>query len=259
MYQHTLAADQRMVPTRPASAGERQARIDLAATYRLCVRYGWEDLIYTHISMRVPGEPEHFLINPFGLTFDEVSASNLVEIDHDGRIVGDAPFTVNTAAFVIHSAVHRARPEIHCVMHLHTPGGMALSMLECGLLPVSQHALMFYKRIGYHKYEGIALDTAERDRLVADLGPHKALILQNHGLLTCGETVAEAFVQMFNLEKAAGAQLAAMAASPDLVLPPAEICELTAEQHNRHSEPVGAHEWPALLRKLDREGVGYRD
>ncbi len=258
MYQHTLDAGRRIAAS-PLTAAERQARIDLAAAYRLCVRNGWEDLIYTHISMRVPGEPHHFLINPFGLTFDEVSAGNLVKIDDDGHIVGDSPHTVNTAAFVIHSAVHRARPEINCVMHLHTPGGMALSMLKGGLLPVSQHALMFYKRIGYHRYEGIALDTAERERLVADLGPHKALILHNHGLLTCGATVAEAYVMMFNLEKAAGAQLAAMAAGDELVLPSSEVCELTAQQHNRHTEPVGAHEWPALLRKLDREGVGYKN
>jgi ribulose-5-phosphate 4-epimerase/fuculose-1-phosphate aldolase len=237
---------------------EWKARVDLAAAYRLVARNGWDDLIYTHISVRVPGEPEHFLINPFRMAFDEVTASNLIKIDEDGVIIGDSPHGVNAAGFVIHSAVHKERPEINAVMHTHSPGGMAISMLPQGLLPVSQHALMFYKRVGYHKYEGVALSLEERERLIADLGPHRAMIMHNHGLLTAGETMAEAYVMMFNLEKAASAQLAAMAASRELVMPPDEVCELTARQQNEHTNPVGADEWPALLRMLDREQPSYK-
>lgn len=259
MYQHAMEA------RRPAAAGqamsdaEWQARVDLAAAYRLVARNGWDDLIYTHISLRVPDEPNHFLINPFRLAFQEVTASNLVKIDEHGVIIGDSPHGVNTAGFVIHSAVHMARPELNAVMHTHSPGGMALSMLPQGLLPVSQHALIFYKRVAYHKYEGVALDLKEREQLIADLGPHRAMIMHNHGLLTAGETMGEAYVNMFNLEKAAGAQLAAMAASRELVMPPEDVCELTARQMNDHSSPTGADEWPSLLRQLDREDPSFRN
>ena len=258
MFQHAIESNGGAQAAQPISDTEWQARVDLAAAYRLAAHYGWDDLIYTHISARVPDNPHHFLINPFRLAFAEVTASNLVKIDEDGEMVGKSQHGVNAAGFVIHSAIHRARPELNAVMHTHSPGGMALSMLPQGLLPVSQHALMFHKRIGYHKYEGIALSLEERERLVADLGPHKAMVLHNHGLLTAGRTMAEAFVQMFNLEKAAGAQLAAMAASRELVMPPDEVNDLTAAQHNEHTHPVGHDEWPALLRMLDRMDPSYK-
>jgi ribulose-5-phosphate 4-epimerase/fuculose-1-phosphate aldolase len=258
MFQHAIDARGRVEAPQTVSPSEWEARVHLAAAYRLSSRFGWDDLIYTHFSVRVPDNPHHFLINPFRLAFREVTASNLVKIDEGGNIIGHGDYGVNAAGFVIHSAVHQAREELNAVLHTHSPAGMALSMLPQGLLPVSQHALMFHKRIGYHKYEGVALDLAERERLVADLGPHKALVLHNHGLLTAGRTVAEAFVLMFNLEKAAAAQLTAMAASRELVLPSDEVCDLTARQHHEHTHPVGSDEWPALLRMLDREDPTYK-
>jgi ribulose-5-phosphate 4-epimerase/fuculose-1-phosphate aldolase len=237
---------------------EWAARVDLAAAYRLVARRGWDDLIYTHISMRVPGTPDHFLINPFGLSFAEVTASNLVKIDHDGNIIGDATWPVNQAGFVIHSAVHAARPDVNCVMHTHTETGMAISMMKGGLQPLSQHAMMFYKRVGYHPFEGVALDMDERSRLTADLGSHDQLILENHGFLTCGRTVGEAYVRMFYMEKAGAAQLRAMATGAAIVMPPPEVCARTADQLAAPGTPVGEKEWPALLRELDREDPSYR-
>lgn len=242
-----------------ASAQERQTRVDLAAAYRLAQRLGWDDIIYTHMSARVPGAPGLFLINPFGLAFEEITASNLVKIDEAGQIAGHALHEVNAAGFVIHSAVHQARPELHCVIHLHTVAGMALSMLEEGLLPLSQHAMMLHGRIGYHDYEGIALDLDERKRLVSDLGTHRAMVLRNHGLLTAGSSVAEAWLRMFYLEKAACAQMMAMAASSKLVVPPAGVSEHASRQHAGFERAMGENEWPALLRRLDRESPGYRD
>jgi ribulose-5-phosphate 4-epimerase/fuculose-1-phosphate aldolase len=243
----------------PVSDEEWQARVDLAACYRLAALAGWDDLIYTHISARVPGPEHHFLINPFGLTFDEITASSLVKIDLDGTIIGDTPHGVNKAGFVIHSAIHEARADLACVMHLHTEAGMALSMLKDGLQPLSQHAMRFYGRIGYHGYEGIALDEDEKTRLVADLGPHRALILRNHGFLTAGGSVAEAYVLMFYLEKAARAQLQAMATGAPLATPPEAVGDHTARQFEGDSIPVGEREWPALLRRLDRKNPGYRE
>lgn len=240
------------------SEGERQARIDLAAAYRLAHRQGWTDVIYTHISMRVPGSEDHFLINPFGMSFDEITASSLVKIDHEANIVADSPYGVNGAGFVIHHAVHAARPELNCVMHLHTDAGIAISMLRCGLLPLSQHAMMFHNRIGYHHYEGFALNLDEQQRLVADLGPHRAMILHNHGLLTAGETVGEAYMRMEYLERAARTQLMAMAASSDLIVPSDDVAEDTGRQHNAMPRPLGKMEWPALLRQLDREDPSYK-
>lgn len=255
--QHTIGRTRVQEDT--ISDEERRVRIDLAAAYRMAARLGWDDIIYTHLSVRAPGSPHHFLINPFGLSFDEVTASNLVKIDEDGRIVGESTYEVNAAGFVIHSAVHQARPELHCVMHLHTVAGMALSMLEEGLLPLSQHAMMFHGHIGHHNYEGIALDLDEQQRLVSDLGPHRAMILRNHGLLTAGSNVGEAWVRMFYLEKAARAQMMAMAATRKLVMPPADVCERAANQHGSFEKAMGEHEWPAMLRRLDREDSGYRD
>ncbi|MGQ9367890.1 class II aldolase/adducin family protein [Azospirillum sp. ST 5-10] len=234
------------------SAAEWRVRVDLAAAYRLAQDRGWGDLIYTHVSAAVPGEPGRFLINPFGLTFDEVTASNLVKIDRDGTVVGDTPHRVNVTGFVIHAAVHRARPDARCVMHLHNEAAVAVSMLEGGLLPLSQHALRFYRDLGYHRYEGLALDVAETGRLIAALGERRALLLHNHGSLVAGRTVAEAFVLMDTLDKACRMQLAAQAAGVPLVMPDPQVCETTYRQLTADPEPEGADEWPALLRRLDR-------
>jgi ribulose-5-phosphate 4-epimerase/fuculose-1-phosphate aldolase len=242
-----------------ASEAERKVRRDLAAAYRLVALAGWDDLIYTHISARVPGSHDEFLINPFGLAFDEITASNLVRIDLAGNIVGDSPWRVNATGFAIHAAVHAARPDAHCVMHLHTPAGISVSMLECGLLPLSQHAMRFYRNIGYHAYEGLALDPDEGARLVAALGPHPALILRNHGTLTCGATVAEAYTLMFTLEKACATQLAAMAASDRLVVPPTDVLERTLAQLAGDPMAEGEREWPALCRRVERHDPSFLD
>jgi ribulose-5-phosphate 4-epimerase/fuculose-1-phosphate aldolase len=246
-------------PVAPMTDVERQLRQDLAAGYRLAAQHGWTDVIYTHISVRVPGPEHHFLINPFGLMFEEITASSLVKIDLNGQIVDGSPHPVNAAGFVIHSAVHMSRDDAQCVMHLHTDEGVALSMMGEGLLPLSQHAMMFFNRVAYHDYEGIALSLDERQRLVADLGPHKSMILRNHGLLTCGETVAEAYMRMNYLNKAAHTQMMAMSATKDLRIPPAEVCELTARQHEGGRTRLGDREWPALMRALDRVDGSWRD
>ena len=239
------------------SDAEWRTRVDLAACYRLVARNGWDDLIYTHISATVPGAEGQYLINPFGLGFDEVRASNLVKVDVRGRIIGESPYRVNPTGFTIHGAVHAARPDAHCVMHLHTTAGIAVSMLRCGLLPLSQHAMRFYKNVAYHDYEGVALDPAEEKRLTEDLGQHKAMILHNHGTLTCGVTVAEAYVLMATLEKACVTQLAAMAASKDLVVPPEEVLDLAVSQLIDDSTPEGELEWPSLLRRLERDDPSF--
>jgi ribulose-5-phosphate 4-epimerase/fuculose-1-phosphate aldolase len=253
---HALQAKRRLANA-PISDAEREVRVDLAAAYRLVALHGWDDMIYTHISARIPGTHD-FLINPFGMAFDEITASSLVRIDLDGNIVGDSPYEVNAAGFTIHSAVHQARPEIGCVMHLHTEAGMAISMTKDGLLPTSQHAMRFYNRVGYHDYEGIALSLDERQRLIADLGSHKVLVLRNHGTLTAGVTVAEAYALMFTLEKACRAQLTAMATGP-IVQAPSDVAEHTARQFEGDSLPGGTREWPAALRKLDRLDPAWRE
>jgi ribulose-5-phosphate 4-epimerase/fuculose-1-phosphate aldolase len=254
---HALKAKRRL-SNAPESDAERQVRVDLAACYRLAALNGWDDLVFTHISARIPGTHD-FLINPFGLGFDEITASSLVRIDLDGNIVGDSPYEVNAAGFTIHSAVHQARPEIGCVMHLHTEAGMALSMMQGGLLPTTQHAMRFHNRIGYHDYEGIALSLDERQRLIDDLGAHKLLVLRNHGTLTAGETVAEAYVLMFYLEKASRAQITAMSTGAQIVLPPDSVAEHTARLFEGDTMAPGAREWPAQLRRLDRVDPSYKD
>jgi len=240
------------------SDAEWQARQDLAACYRLVALNGWDDLIYTHVSLAVPGEPGRFLINPFGLAFDEVTASNLVKIDIAGNIVGDSPHRVNKTGFVIHAAVHSARHDAQCVMHLHNDAGIAVAMLAEGLLPLSQHALRFYGDMAYHEYEGLALTEAEKTRLIASLGAKNAMLLRNHGTLVCGRTVAEAYCLMDTMDKACRIQLAAMAAG-NLVMPPVEVCERTYQQLLPGDTPEGELEWPALLRKLERQSPGFRD
>jgi ribulose-5-phosphate 4-epimerase/fuculose-1-phosphate aldolase len=237
---------------------EREVREQLAACYRLVHHHGWTDLVYTHISARVPGPEEHFLLNPLGFMFNEVTASNLVKIDLEGNNVGESAHPVNRAGFVIHSAVHAARPDVQCVIHLHTPAGMAVSMMKCGLLPLSQHAQMFYGRIGYHEYEGIAIDTEERKRLVRDLGDKPVMILKNHGTLVAGATIPQAFSFMFHLEKACQAQLLAMSTGQELELPPEEASIRTRDLVVRPDSPVGRAEWPALMRMLDAMDPSYK-
>ncbi|MYW92972.1 class II aldolase/adducin family protein [Amycolatopsis rubida] len=243
----------------PASEAEIAVRRDLASAYRLCALFGWDDLIYTHISARVPGAGHHFLVNPLGLGFDEITAGNLVKIDLDGNVVGDSPYRPNAAGFVIHGAVHSARADASCVMHLHTEAGMALSILEEGLLPLSQHAMRFSGRLGYHDYEGIALTMDEQRRFIADLGDNAALILRNHGTLTVGRSVGHAFTEMFYLEKAARAQLLAQATGRPLRVPDPEVVELTTRQWVDDLGVSEDREWPSLLRKLERVDPSCRD
>jgi len=243
----------------PMSEAERQVRRDLAAAYRLCALFGWDDLIYTHLSARVPGGEHHFLVNPLGLAFEEITSSSLVKIDLDGNIIGSSDLPPNAAGFVIHGAIHAARDDAQCVMHLHTEAGMALSCLEEGLLPLTQHAMRFFDRIGYHDYEGIALTTGERERLVTDLGKAAALVLRNHGTLTVGPSVGHAFVEMFYLEKAARTQMQALASGRPLRMPDAQLAQLTASQWTADLRKAHSREWPSLLRKLDRVSPGYAD
>ncbi|WP_119154087.1 class II aldolase/adducin family protein [Caldimonas tepidiphila] len=241
------------------SPEEWAARVELAACYRLCVHYRMTDMIYNHISLRVPGRHDQFLINAFGLMYSEVSASNLVKVDIDGHPVDEGDLEANPAGFVIHAAVHKARPDVDCVFHTHTRAGVAVSAQREGLLPISQHAMRFYNRIGYHDYEGIALDLDEQQRLVRDLGPHKALILRNHGLLTAGATVREAFEEMYFLELSCQIQLDATASGAALVLPPHEVCEHTARQFAGSNNYIRNRDWHALLRMLDRQDPSYKE
>lgn len=245
---------------RPART-ERQVRIDLAAAFRLAALNGWDDTVYTHLSATVPGEPGSYLINEFGLGFDEVSASNLVKVDVNGKVVDGSGRSVNPTGFTIHGAVHGARPELECVIHLHTPWGVALSMRPEGLLPTSQYAMRLHQRLGRHAYEGLALGTEEQKRLVANLGTLDGLILENHGTMVVGRTVAEAYMLMHLLERAAAAQLRAQAAGGGKILVASdELAERTRRQWlGDGSEWDGDVEWPALLRRLDRLSPGYAD
>jgi len=256
-FAHTPAG--RIAQSAPMSEAERRTRVDLAAAYRLAALNGWDDLVYTHISASVPDEPGHFLINPFGLSFDEVCASNLVKIDIDGNIIGTSEFPVNATGFALHAAVHAARADAFCVMHLHNTAGIAVSLQKDGLLPGSQHALRFHGCLAYHDYEGLAFTPAEGERLVADLGDKPAMLLRNHGTLTTGRTVAEAYVLMATLIKACEIQLQAQAGGGELVLPSAAVAGRTAEQLYDGGAIEGVIEWPALLRKLDRLDASFRD
>jgi ribulose-5-phosphate 4-epimerase/fuculose-1-phosphate aldolase len=243
------------------SAAEWQMRVDLAACYRLVAHYEMDDLFATHISARAPGEAEHFLINPYGLLFSQVTASNLVKVDLAGNIVQETPHSINPAGFVIHSAIHAARPDVKCIIHTHTIAGMAVSCLEDGLLPLSQKSMRFYNRIAYHDYEGKADDLDERTRLVTSLGSHNALILRNHGLLTCGPTVLRAFRSMLNLEKCCKTQLAAMATGAPLIKLSPNLMEHAAGQFDRDDVPGGGRPdgWPALLAFLDSLDPSYKN
>jgi ribulose-5-phosphate 4-epimerase/fuculose-1-phosphate aldolase len=243
------------------SRDEWNTRVDLAACYRLVHHFAMDDLVYNHISARVPGEEGHFLINAYGMTYDEITASSLVKIDFDGKVVQDSGtgYGVNLAGFVIHSAVHRGRPDVACVIHTHTPAGMAVSAMKCGLLPLTQNA-MYFGGLGYHDYEGPAVDLDEQRRLVADLGPHEAMILRNHGLLSVGRTIAEAFVTMYWLDRACQAQVLAVSNNQDLLHPNEKVVKTTNDRYRPgQRRKIGELEWSGLLRLVERRYPGFRD
>jgi ribulose-5-phosphate 4-epimerase/fuculose-1-phosphate aldolase len=243
------------------SPEEWAVRVDLAAAYRLVANFGWDDLVFTHITMRVPGVENHFLINPYGMFFDEITASSLVKIDLDGQKVMDSPFPVNPAGFVIHSAIHAGRHDARCVLHTHTLNGVAVSTQRAGLLPISQHSISVLASLGYHDFEGPALNDDEKPRLVADLGNKTSLILRNHGLLTVGETVAEAFVAMYYLEASCAIQVRAQSGGGELIAVPKEIIENSYAQIVAATRPRGSRGtlvWPGLLRRLERIDPSYR-
>ena len=241
------------------SPEEWQTRVDLAACYRLVHHFGMDDLVYNHITARVPGEEGHILINAYGMTYDEITASSLVKVDFDGNIVQDSGtgYGINHAGFVIHSAVHRGRHDVACVIHTHTPAGMAVSAMDCGLLPLTQNA-MFFSGVGYHAYEGPAVDLDEQKRLVVDLGEHVAMILRNHGLLAVGATIPEAFITIYWLERACKAQVFAM--NTKCTLPGEDVVRLTNERYRPgQRRRIGELEWAGLLRLLERRYPGFRD
>ncbi|MGK2900837.1 MAG: class II aldolase/adducin family protein [Burkholderiaceae bacterium] len=247
------------------SEGERQARRELAACYRLADRMGWSDLISAHISHRVPGEPDHYLINPYGMLFDEITASSLIKTDARGSILSETDYPVNPAVLVIHAAILEARPDLNCVMHLHTRDGTAVSMQEHGLLPASQHAMVVWHQLCYHEFEGLALDDEEKRSLVRDLGATKKLmLLRNHGSISCGATMGETFMLMYQLERACRMQVAALGGSTRLYPIPDEVIAKSAAQGAQifgkdGFVPLGQKEWAALLRRLDREDPAYRN
>jgi ribulose-5-phosphate 4-epimerase/fuculose-1-phosphate aldolase len=242
------------------SAEEWRARVDLAAAYRLVAAFRWDDLVFTHISARVPGTDDQFLINPYGLMFDEITASSLVRIDLAGNKLDDSPFPVNPAGFTIHGAVHEARHDAQCVLHVHSLNGVAVSAQRGGVLPISQHAIFVLASLAYHDYEGVALHADEKPRLVRDLGDANFLMLRNHGLLTLGSSVAEAFVAMYFFETVCTIQVRAQAGGGELIpVNPAIIAGAQAQSRAvTKGMGAGALNWPGLLRKLDRIDPGYR-
>jgi ribulose-5-phosphate 4-epimerase/fuculose-1-phosphate aldolase len=252
------------VTTRPAvcSDAEWRIRCDLAALYRLIAHHRWTDFIYTHISARIPGPEHHFLINKYGVNFHEIRATDLVRIDFDGHVVEDGKSSsdVNAAGFTIHSAIHMARPDLMCVIHTHSTAGIAVSAMREGLLPLSQHAMKFYNRIGYHDYEGVALDLAERDRLVADLGQHKAMIMRNHGLLAGGSSIPQAFHEIYMLERACAAQVATLSCNRELIIPPHEVCQHASDQFASFTKDEAHYAllWDAALRLIEDGKPDYR-
>jgi ribulose-5-phosphate 4-epimerase/fuculose-1-phosphate aldolase len=247
---------------------EWETRVDLAACYRLVDLYGMCDLHLNHISARVPGEEEHFLINPFGMMYEEITASSLIKVDHAGNIVSNSnpEYSVNLAGYVIHSAIHAARPDVGCVLHTHTNAGMAVSVLKCGLLPLTQTA-MRWSRVAYHDFEGVAVDLDERKRLADDLGDSDVMILRNHGLLAVGQTIGQAFNNIYRLERACQTQLLAMACNAEINIPPQDVIARSNAQlavspspdAAGKKRPHGSMEWPALKRMLDRRDSSYKD
>lgn len=240
------------------SEQEWQMRVDLAAAYRLVAHHGWDDLVFTHLSARVPGPHAHFLINPYGMMFEEVTASSLIKVDLAGSKVMESAFEINPAGFTIHSAVHEARDDAHCVMHLHTNAGVAVSILEEGLRPYGQQSLFVLSSLSYHAYEGIALNPEEKKRLVADLGKTQFMILRNHGLLTCAGSVADAFLFMFLLQRSCEIQLLAQSTGqPMIEISPEILAGIRQQAEEVTRSAGGALAWPGLLRKLDRVNPGY--
>lgn len=241
------------------SAEEWQARVDLAAAYRLVALHGWDDLVFTHISARIP-DTDQFLINPYGMMFDEITASSLVKVDFDGNKIGDSPYPVNPAGFTIHSCIHEARDDVHCVMHTHSINGVAVSAMESGVTPISQQAFYVLASLAYHEYEGVALNEDEKARIVADMGDKTFMMLRNHGLLTVGKTPAEAFLAMYIFEAACMVQVRAQAGGGKLIPIPDEILALADKQGSEVTLGLGGGLiWPAMLRKLDRVNPGYAD
>ena len=237
------------------SDAEWQTRVELAACYRLIDEYGMTDLIYNHITAKIPGT-EHFLINLYGLLYKEITTSSLVKIDLDGNILSKPPtdYGINKSGYVIHGAIHEARTDVNCVIHTHTRAGMAVSAMDCGLLPLTQTSIRFVNHIAYHDYEGPAIDLDERKRLVADLGPHSAMIFRNHGLLTCGPSIAEAFNTMYQLELSCRAQVDAMAGGAKLVIPDESVLAKTAHLYQPGTRrPYGVLEWHAMIRLLEAQ------
>jgi ribulose-5-phosphate 4-epimerase/fuculose-1-phosphate aldolase len=239
---------------------EWKLRVDLAACYRLVALYGWDDLIFTHISARLPGTDHHFLINPYGMTFDEVTASSLVKIDLEGRKLMDSPYEINPAGFTIHSAIHAARDDAKCVLHTHSLNGVAVSATKQGVLPISQQSVFVLASLGYHDYEGVALHEGEKPRLVRDLGDKSFLMLRNHGILTVGATIPDAFLLMYLFEAACTIQIRAQSTHGELITVDPKIvagATMMAKQVTRSAG--GGLAWPGLLRKLDRIDRSYRD
>lgn len=242
------------------SEEEWKIRVDLAAMYRLAALYGWDDMIFTHISHRVPGPEHHFLINPYGMFFEEITASSLVKVDLDGSVVQETPYFINPAGFTIHSAIHAAREDANVVMHLHTNDGVAVSAQTEGLLPLCQTAMLVSHDLAYHDYEGVALDHDERERIVADMGEKNNLMLCNHGTLTVGGTAAECFLRMFFLERACAMQVGALTAGrQNVIIPGQSVQDVVKSQANPQGTKTLANmlAWPGLLRRLDRENPGY--
>ena len=239
---------------------EWQKRVDLAACYRLLDLYGMTEMSANHVSTRVPGEDNAFLINPYGLLYEQMHASCFIKLDLDGNILfNPTDLGINKAGFVIHSAIHRARHDVDCVIHTHTVAGMAVSAMKCGLLPLAQTSMRFAK-IGYHDYEGVAVDLEEQERLVRDLGEHSGLILRNHGLLVVGGSIPEAFYSMFKLERACQVQIAALSCNTELQMPPQDVIDDSYRMYlPKTRRPFGVLEWPALLAKLDKIDPSFRD
>ena len=240
------------------SAEEWQLREDLAGLYRLVAHHGWDDFLFTHLSVRVPGPEHHFLLNPLGLMFEEVTASSLVKVDADGQKVLESPYDVNPAGFTIHSAIHMAREDAHCVMHLHTDDGVAVSAQEGGLLPITQHAMQLGE-LAHHEYEGVALDLDERERLIRDIGDHQCMLLRNHGTLTVGKTCCAAFMAMYYFERACTMQVRALSGGVAISEPPQGSAEKAASQSTLLFDgSVDNLAWPALMRKMERLDPSFR-
>lgn len=240
------------------SEEEWRIRVDLAACYRLIAMFGWDDLVFTHISARIPGPDEHFLINPYGLMFEEITASSLIKVDLQGEVILDTPYFINPAGFTIHSAVHEARSDVGCVLHTHTKAGVAVSAQTNGLLPLSQTSLFPLASLAYHDYEGVALNADEKPRLVADLGAGTFMILRNHGLLTVGATIPDAFLAMYILETACQIQITAQSPGVELTQISDQILAGIAAQQEEVTKGLGGQLiWPGLLRKLDRRDSSY--